>query len=284
MTVEDWCRAYIASTDLESKMRPPAPPETWADSRVERIAAPGRPPELEVTARAEKTRGLNAPSGRARALHTFWHHELQAAELMLWAVLAFPETPRAFRQGLVDIALDETRHMRMYAERIAQLGHRLGEWPVRDWFWERVPTCKDAASFCAVMGLGLESANLEHARTFTEKFRAAGDEESARVEELVGLEEIAHARFGAKWFAELAGAASATAAAPRSPSGAMAAGDPPTFDFATWRAALPEPLTPLLMRGRPIARAARKKAGQPDAFVDALEAWTPEDAVAPSRE
>lgn len=242
-------------------MSPDAPPAEWApEPRSERIPRAGRPPELEVTARAEKTRGLNAPIGRARALHTFWHHEFQAAELMLWAVLAFPETPRAFRQGLVDIALDETRHMRMYAARISELGHRIGEWPVRDWFWERIPTCKDPASFCAVMGLGLESANLEHARTFTEKFRAAGDEESARVEELVGLEEIAHARFGAKWFAEFT----------------RAPGEPAALDFDTWKAALPEPLTPLLMRGRPIARAARKKAGQPDAFVAALEAWTPD--------
>lgn len=254
VTVEDWARAYVESTSLAVKLAPPEPPAEWAaEGAATRLTAPGRPPELRVSDRAEKTRGLNAPAGRARALHTFLHHELQAAELMCWALLAFPETPRDFRAGLVRIALDETRHMRMYAARIEALGHRVGEFPVRDWFWQRIPTCKDPASFVAVMGLGLESANLEHAATFAQRFRDAGDDESARVQELVGLEEIAHVRFGVRWFEHFTGG----------------------VDFATWMQSLPEPLTPLLMRGRPLQRAARRKAGQPDGFLDALEAWEP---------
>src|SRR5690606_2426883 len=112
---------------------PPPPPSEWESAAVaRRLERPGRPPELRVTDRAEKTRGLRAPLGRARAIHTFLHHELQAAELMAWAILAFPETPVAFREGLLRIALDETRHMRMYADHLARLGHRFGELPVRD--------------------------------------------------------------------------------------------------------------------------------------------------------
>ena len=44
---------------------------------------------------------------------------------------------------------------------------------------------------------------------------------------------------------------------------------------AAWRDALPKPLTPLLMRGSPLDRAARRRAGQPDKFLDELEAWQP---------
>ncbi len=83
---------------------------------------------------------------------------------MAWAVLAFPETPREFRSGLVRIALDEIRHMHLYAGQIARLGFRVGEFPVRDWFWELVPRCGDGASFVATMGLGVESANLSTPR------------------------------------------------------------------------------------------------------------------------
>ncbi len=173
---------------------------------------------------------------------------------MAWALLAFPDAPLEFREGLVRIALDETRHMRMYAEHIARLGHRIGEFPVRDWFWTRVPTCRDPASFVAVMGLGLESANLEHTASFAARFRDAGDEEGARVQELVGLEEIAHVRFGVRWFEQFTGG----------------------LDFDAWTKALPEPLTPLLMRGRPLRRDARRRAGQTERFLDELEAWQPE--------
>lgn len=254
-TVERWCWDYVLATTLDAKLAPPPVPERWEDAPVvRRIEAPGRPPELRVVPRAAKTRGLASAGGRARALHTFHHHELQAAELMAWAVLAFADAPREFRAGLVRIALDEIRHMRLYAEQIARLGHRVGDFAVRDWFWERVPQSSGPAAFVAVMGLGVESANLEHTASYAARFREAGDEEGARVQELVGREEIAHVRFGARWFSHFAGA----------------------LDFDTWRRALPPPLTPLLMRGRPLRRDARLRAGQPEAFVAELEAWQPD--------
>ncbi len=144
--------------------------------------------------------------------------------------------------------------MRMYAEEIARLGYAIGAFPVRDWFWERVPACPDPASFVAVMGLGFESGNLEHAASFALRFREAGDERGARVQELVAREEVAHVRFGARWFESFTGG----------------------LDFDTWRRSLPPPLSPMLMRGRPLNRDARRRAGVPEAFLDALERWQPD--------
>jgi uncharacterized ferritin-like protein (DUF455 family) len=255
-TVERWAWDYVLAASLEAKLSPPPVPDAWEAeiAPARRLEAPGRPPELRVVAKAGKTRGLAAPSGRARALHTFFHHELQAAELMAWAVLAFPATPREFRAGLVRIALDEIRHMHLYAGHIARLGAHLGEFPVRDWFWEAVPRCADPAAFVATMGLGVESANLEHTASFAARFRAAGDEEGARVQERIGREEIGHARFAAHWFAT------------------FRAG----LDFDTWRRALPPPLSPMLMRGWPLHREARRSAGQSERFLDELEAWQPD--------
>ena len=253
-TVERWAWEYIRTTSLDSKLAPGAVPVRWeAGAPVRRLLHPGRPTELRVVDRAPRSRGLAGPHGRARLLHTFLHHELQAAELMAWAVLAFPETPQEFRAGLVRIALDEIRHMHLYAEQIERLQHRVGDFTVRDWFWERIPSCPDAASFVATMGLGLESANLEHTATFATRFRDAGDDEGARVQELVGREEIAHVRFGAHWFARFTGG----------------------LDFETWRVALPAPLSPVLMRGRPLQRALRIRAGFPGPFLDQLDAWQP---------
>jgi uncharacterized ferritin-like protein (DUF455 family) len=255
-TIQRWAWDYVRATTLDAKLAPPPVPDAWeTNAPVRRLEAPGRPPELRIVAKAAKTRGLRSPHGRARALHTFLHHELQAAELMAWAVLAYPDSPVEFRTGLVRIALDEIRHMHMYAKEIARLGHSVGDFTVRDWFWERVPRCPDAASFVAAMGLGFESANLEHTASYAARFREAGDEEGARIQEIIGLEEIAHVRFGARWFETFTG----------------------SVDFDRWKAALPAPLSPLLMRGRPIHRAARRRAGQPEAFLDQLDAWQPDD-------
>jgi uncharacterized ferritin-like protein (DUF455 family) len=253
-TVERWAWDYVHSDSLEHKLAPPPPPERWeAQPPTRRLKQPGRPPELNLLAKAPKTRGLATPRGRARALHTFLHHEMQAAELMAWALLAFPDAPREFRAGLVRIALDEVRHMRLYAQQIERLGHGVGNFPVRDWFWERIPACATPTSFVAAMGLGLESANLEHTASFAARFREAGDEEGARTQEIVGREEIAHVRFGARWFEEFTG----------------------DLDFDTWREALPEPLSPMLMRGRPLDRDVRARAGFSASFLDRLDAWRP---------
>ncbi len=253
-TRERWAWDYVHATSLERKLAPSPPPERWEDRPpARRLSGPGRPPELRLVSKASKTRGLSTATGRARTLHAFFHHELQAAELMAWAVLAFPDAPREFRAGLVRIALDEVRHMRLYARQIERLGHRVGGFAVRDWFWERIPACSTPASFVAAMGLGFESANLEHTASFAARFREAGDEEGARVQELVGREEIAHVRFGARWFDEFT-------------SG---------LDFERWREALPAPLSPMLMRGRPLQRHARLRCGFSEDFLERLDAWQP---------
>ncbi len=257
-TVERWAAAYVASESLEHKLRPPAPPRDLAapSDRPTAPIAPGRPPELVVTRRAGKSPGpeaIRAPERRAALLHTFLHHELQAAELMCWAILAFPDAPEPFKQGLLGIARDEIRHMALYEAELAKLGFGFGSFPVRDWFWERVPSCATPLAFVATIGIGLEGANLDHTARFAQRFRAIGDEAGAAVQDLVGLEEIPHVRFALRWFARWSDDAS----------------------FDRWAAALPAPLSPLLMRGAPLNHAARRDAGFDAAFVEALDRWSP---------
>lgn len=257
-TVERWAWDYLSSNDLAYKLAPPAPPREWEAGPPRRVEAPGRPQELRIAARGTKTPGpeaLRAPEKRAALVHTFLHHELQAAELFAWAILAFPDAPAAFRAGLLTVALDEIRHMAMYAEHLEALGSRVGAFPVRDWFWERVPRATSPAHFAAAMGVGFEGANLDHTARFAERFRAVGDEVGARIQERVGEEEIPHVRFALHWLGRLAGKA------------------PGEVSFADWTARLPPPLSPTVMRGVPLNREARRRAGLSDAFVEELSAW-----------
>ena len=258
-TVERWAWDYVSSTSLDHKRAPPPPPRDFAPAPAAlRLAAPGRPPELRVTRKAPKSPGpeaLRAPERRAALLHTFLHHELQAAELMAWAILAFPDAPEAFRQGLLGVARDEIRHLAMYEEHLAALGARYGSFPVRDWFWERIPRVATPAAFVAAFGMGLEGANLDHTARFAERFRAIGDEAGALLQERVGAEEVPHVRFAQHWFARFSGAEHAS--------------------FAAWAEALPAPLSPLLMRGFPLNREARLEAGFTPTFVDELSQWSP---------
>ena len=256
-TVERWAWDYVHATDLATKLAPPAPPRDWEDAPPSRrIATPGRPRALAPALRRLKTpsaEALRDPKRRAQLLHTFFHHELQAAELMCWAVLAFPDAPPALRRGLVGVCLDEVRHMSIYGEHIERLGHTIGDFAVTDWFWERVPQSVTMAHFLATMGMGFEAGNLDHTRRFAERFRAAGDDAGARLHDVVADEEVPHVALGTHWFRVLTG----------------------DLEFDTWRAHLPKPLSPMVMQGRPLDRDARRRAGFSDVFLDRLAAWEP---------
>lgn len=255
-TVESWCRAYVASTSLAYKLAPPPLPDAWEHPSAAEDPAPGRPPELEVTLdkpHRVKPGALASPEARGRLVHKFWHHELQAAELMAWAVLRFPQAEPEFKRGLVRVARDEIRHMGMYGELLTRTGHRQGSFPVRDWFWERTRTCESVISFVAFIGMGLEGANLDHTERFAGWFRLVGENVGADIIEQVGREEVAHVRFATRWFRSWTG----------------------NVDFDAWVGALPPPMTPLVLRGKTLQRAAREKAEMPDAFLDRLEAWEP---------
>ena len=262
-SVERWCWDLVLCEDLVGKLEPGEAPKSSLDSSwegsapVRRLQAPGRPPELEVVDRNAKTPRRGAMvhvEKRARLFHTMAHHELQAAELFAWALLAFPETPQSFRKALLHLAQEELRHLHLYLDHLKTLGHAYGDWPVRDWFWERVPSSPDALHFVAFVGLGLEGANLEHAARFAEWFREAGDEEGALVLDQVEREEVAHVTTAHTWFERFAG-------------------EP--LDYDRWASLLPKPLSPALLRGLPLNRKARTRAGLPAEFLKRLEDESP---------
>jgi uncharacterized ferritin-like protein (DUF455 family) len=254
--VEAWALELISTRSLAWKLDPPAPPACWAERPpAQRLASPGRPPELRPARRGlQVPEDLSPPSARAKLLHTFFHHELQAAELMCWALLAFPDAQPAFRQGLLGICRDELRHMQAYRGEIERLGFQIGEFAVRDWFWQRVPQCATPLEFVALMGMGFEAANLEHAPLFGERLAQAGDARAAQLQARIASEELGHVRFAVHWFERWTLGQS----------------------FELWCAALPQPLSPLLMRGKRFDRAARLRAGMRDPFLTKLEQWQPE--------
>jgi uncharacterized ferritin-like protein (DUF455 family) len=262
-SVEAWALEFIAEVEAARKLGPGAAPDAreetnWCEDGVERrVEAPGRPREWCVTrraAKAAKAGALGRVGERVRMLHVFAHHELQAAELFAWALLAFPQTPRAFRAGLVALCNEELQHCRAYVQRIEQLGGRFGSHPLRDWFWERVSGVRTPLEFVALQGVGLEGANLEHAARWARLFRAAGDELSAKLIDAVERDEIGHVAFARTWFERLSGEA---------------------LTFERWAAALPSPLTPALFHGTPLNFDARRRAGLDEDFLEALRGAGP---------
>ncbi|MEE3180819.1 MAG: DUF455 family protein, partial [Planctomycetota bacterium] len=98
MQVREIAEAIVCSEDIEFKLA--ALPRDLDDSEpgpAQRIEKPGRPaglvPRPIREAQVPSVRGYHDPRQRARILHSFANHELQAVELFAWALLAFPDAP-----------------------------------------------------------------------------------------------------------------------------------------------------------------------------------------------
>jgi uncharacterized ferritin-like protein (DUF455 family) len=254
MEIREFARRLVTTGDLAVKLAP-APAELTDESPgpPERIERPGRPPELEFQRRIEvpSIAGMPDPAQRPRILHALANHELQAAELFAWALLAFPDAPQDFRRGLLRILDDEQRHTRMYIARVEDAGARFGDFPVNGYFWSKIESITSPLRFLCAMSLTFENANLDHTLDYAEAARQAGDAKTAAVIERVHRDEIDHVRFGWTWLQ------------------AFKRDDQSAWD--AFQANLTWPLRPAKARGRTFHREGREAAGLDAEFIARLE-------------
>lgn len=263
-TVRAFCLHLLQSGDLASKLAPPRAPD---GSRLDdadpgpplHVPAPAREESLRLHKGGERLPPLNAlgdRSAKIRTLSRFAHHELMAVELFAWALLQWPDLPPALRRGFLHTLEEEQIHLRLYLDRLDALGARLGDEPLSDYFWQHVDAIAAGGppAFLAAMGLTLEQANLDFTLLYRDAFRAAGDEETARVLQRVHDDEIGHVRLAAVWMRKLL---------------------PGQDDVEAYEQAVPFPFSAARAKARRFDVAARRRAGLGEAFIEWVRAARP---------
>jgi len=256
MEIRDFAEIVLASEDLAVKLAPPAGALTdEVPGPVFRAAGPGRPPGLRkseaVKVEVPSIEGMPDPAQRPRILHALANHELQAAELFAWALLAFPDAPPEFRRGLVKILQDEQRHTRMYIARLEDNGARFGDFPVNFYFWNKAAAIRSPVDFVCAMSLTFENANLDFTVDYGKAARRARDAKTAAVIEQVHRDEIEHVRFGWRWLQHWKGEDESA--------------------WEAWNRHLTWPLRPVRARGSSFHREGREAAGLDPDFIRRLE-------------
>ena len=257
MEIREFALALLRAETLDGKLAPPlsdlgdqSPGETL------RIDAPSRPRDLQIVpsseARVPAIGGMPDPTQRKRILHALANHELQAAELFAWALLAWPDAPPSFRRGLLGILIEEQEHCRLYLGRLDAMGGRFGDYPVSGYFWSKVEDLTTPLHFVCAMALTFESANLDHAEDHAAAARACGDHETAAVILRIHEDEIGHVRFGWRWLQRW-----------KKPDQSMADA---YLANVTW------PLRPAKARGRVFHEESRVAAGMDPEFIRLLRA------------
>ncbi len=256
MQMRDFAESLIVADTLAGKLAPP-PSDLQDDApgTAYRFTEPGRPESLRIAnARAVKVppvKGMQDLSQRRRILHALANHELQAAELFAWMLLAFPDLPASFRRGLLNILVEEQQHCQLYIDRLEAFGGSFGDYPVTGHFWNHIEGVKTPLDFLCVMGLTFENANLDFAIEYAQAARDVGDEETAKAIDIVHREEIRHVAFAWRWIQKWKPEAQST------------------WDW--FEETLEFPLGPSRARGKEMDRASREAAGLDKEFIDNLE-------------
>jgi uncharacterized ferritin-like protein (DUF455 family) len=262
MDIVAYAERVLLAESLEEKLSAPSVPLTEGPPGLAvRHARPGRPANLQFAPRRRAPgmpafEALRDPRRRAVAHHIMANHELQAAEVMAWVLLAFPDAPAAFRSGLAGILADEQRHTRMHATRARQLGLPFGSLPVNDYIWKQTDTWHSLLDYLATLPLLFEGRNLDHTLELAGAFTEAGDPHSAALMQIVHEDEIRHVAFGIEWLRRLK---------PEDQS-----------DWEAFQSHLHWPLRPSKARGRVFQREPRRRAGLSEEFLNRLAAQADE--------
>ena len=260
MELSDFARRVLCGGQLHTKLvRSEEPLTDNIRYAAETIDRPARPHSLRFAARRTapampKGATLRDPARRAVAHHIMANHELQALEVMAMVILAFPDAPAEFRQGLGTIMQDEQRHTRMHVQRADELGITFGDLPVNGHIWTKAMEYSTVLEYVCGLPLVFEGGNLDYTAEFEQYFVAAGDRRSAAIMRAIHRDEIRHVRFGMNWLRRL------------KPSH--------IDDFTAWEQNLHWPIRPSKARGTLFLEEPRREAGMTEDFIDRLREWS----------
>ena len=296
-SIRSFCLHVLESGDLESKLVLPrstaGAPLGDTPGPAVFVDRPARHDHIQIRSGVDRLPNLSElrdPHARAVCVERFANHELMAVELFAWVLLAYPGMPPALRRGLLHVLEEEQGHVRLYLDRLQDLGSGLGQSPLSDYFWQQIPaihaSSNGPASFLCVMGLTFEQANLDFSLLYRDAFRQQEDELSARALDQVHRDEIGHVRLAARWLRKIGGeegsletrsvhSGETTIEASTEADGDVIPGETVDTDVALYERHIPFPLSAARAKGRRFDEAARRRAGLSRAFIEHVRAAKP---------
>lgn len=269
MTPEDFARNILTSKKLEEKIKPfnginfsIGPSENIPDfpSREEKLKFSNKKIKFP------KASQFHLKEKRAMALHYFANHELLAIEMMAAFLLKFPT--RNFqdikiKSGILSALGDEQKHLRLYINRMTDLGISFGDYPLNDFFWKQMDSIDCMEKFLAVMSLTFEAANLDFCLFYEQIFTEVDDMTSANIMRIIFEDEITHVKLGINWLNKWKK-------------------DQNLFDY--YKSLLPENLSPTRSKGINFNPSLREKIGFDLDFVEKIEKYREENRIFNRRE
>lgn len=255
MELREWAVRILSADTLEEKLLCPEILTDDCPGPALLFDEPVRPAGMNFNKRTKEQKlppfqTHAKEENRAICLHRFAGHELLAVEIMAHALTAFPDAPKAFRRGVAHTLKEEQGHVKLYMDRMSELGVQFGDLPLFKHFWNHVPYLTSPIRYVSAMSLTFEMANLDFAPLYGRSFAAFGDDKSAALMGQILKDEINHVSFGYRWLNKFKG-------------------ENPAWD--AWIASLSPKLEPKRAKGFTLLEENRRKAGIPDDWIEKLK-------------
>ncbi|MBD66147.1 MAG: hypothetical protein CME62_13125 [Halobacteriovoraceae bacterium] len=229
---------------------------------------PGRSAQIAMSSKNAKfPKGhFNLDEKKAMALNSFANHELLAVEMMACALLIYPHhTPelKQFKKGILSTLKDEQKHLKLYVQRLNELGFEFGDFVLNDYFWRQMKLLKTPAQYLSVMALTFEAANLDFAFHYQQEFKKVDDFKTSEILGTVLKEEISHVSFGALYLNRLKG-------------------DKSLIEY--YQSNLPGNLTPARSKGQFFQASLRERAKLDQEFISWIQSYQDDFTVTQRKE
>lgn len=256
ITVQDFAEQLLCGQTLADKLIKPSGLQYQSVVQGKALPkVPSRPSHLQFSQeRLPFPKHFADDHARAQALHFFANHELLAIELMALCLLKFPDSPIPFQKGLVHTITEEQEHLRLYLDRLQELGGEVGEVPVNGFFWDCLSGMTDPMDFVVGMSMTFEQANLDHCIHYGKLFGDVGDTKTVGILDQVYKDEIRHLRHGLHWFRKWKA--------------------PQEADFFVHEKSLSLPMSVMRAKGLTFDREGRERAGFDTDYINQLEVYS----------
>lgn len=163
---------------------------------------PGRPEKpVLVPPQSVEKRSMRTVEGRAALIHALCHIEFNAINLALDAIWRFADMPEQYYRDWLKVAVEEADHFMRLKKHLNLLGFDYGDFPGHDSLWEMVErTQEDVLARMALVPRTLEARGLDACPALRNKLAQVGDDEAAKILDIILRDEIGHVAIGNTWF------------------------------------------------------------------------------------
>jgi len=205
------CAMLLCGEAQDKAMRSREWANLWQSGAIQDVGAacpPDRPatpeqPTLLLPRDMPRRRAGGQLQNRIALLHAVAHIELNAINLA-WDIIcrfASDDMPRKFFDDWVQVADEEAKHFLLIESRLQELGSYYGALPAHDGLWQAAnDTAHSLLARLAIVPMVFEARGLDVTPTMINKFKGAGDHQSAAHLDVIYQEEIGHVAVGKKWF------------------------------------------------------------------------------------